>query len=152
MNTPIKNEDQTFLLSKLDGSGSDSEHAAIEKLSHMGNQLPELLSEKYDLAKGWSERSACVYYSIGYARESNAALALGIKALEDKSKQVRYRACMLLAWSLNKEALFTLRRVEGAYTDEESLSDIRAAIDAIENQNSNYFVDRDHTGMITLNV
>lgn len=140
------------LLSRLDGSGSDDEFDAIKELRKLlGNQLPSVLLKKYESAKKWQTRASCVYHSIRYARDTEDAVKLGIKALLDKSKIVRYRACMLLAWSLNEEALPVLKELVPT-ADEETSKDIRAAIDAIENKNSNYFVDRDHSGKATLKI
>lgn len=147
----MKNE-ISILLSKLDGSGSDAEYKAINELKNLGDQLPSLLLEKYKQSKKWGERASCLYHSIRYAKTVDDALKLGIVALNDKSKAVRYRACMLLAYSLKKEAFPALEQAKASMNSEETLKDINAAIDAIEHQNSNYFVDRSHSGKITLNV
>jgi len=140
------------LLNDLDGSGSDKEFYAINELRKLGNELPKLLLERYRTARKWQVRSSCVYHSIRYARSSNDAVELGVLALSDKSQKVRYRACMLLAYSLDKSVLSTLMKIECITSHDETLLDIRAVIDAIENQNSDYFVDRDHTGNVTLRV
>jgi hypothetical protein len=50
---------------------------------------------------------------------------------------------MLLAYSLRRDLLSELR---------EQLNDLEAAIDAIETGNANYFVDRDHSGKMTLTI
>ncbi|MDF2176846.1 hypothetical protein P2G88_01095 [Aliiglaciecola sp. CAU 1673] len=140
------------LLNDLDGSGSDKEFCAINELRKLGNELPKLLLEKYRTARKWQVRSSCVYHSIRYARSSSEAVELGVIALVDKSHAVRYRACMLLAYSLDKSVLSSLKQLENSTSHEETLLDVRAAIDAIENQNSDYFVDRDHSGNMTLRV
>jgi hypothetical protein len=58
---------------------------------------------------------------------------------------------MLLSVSQQRTVLTdlrsALRTAAGA-----SREDILAAIDAIESQNPNYFVDRDHSGKIQLNI
>jgi hypothetical protein len=141
-----------FLLEKLNGSGSDEEYQAVNELRKLGNEFPVYLLRKYRDSKKWKERSSCVHNSTRYAKESPQALELGLEALSDKSKHVRYLACLLLAWSLKKEVLPHLRARLVEETDDETLKDLKAAIDAIENQNSNYFVDRDHSGMVTLRV
>jgi len=140
------------LLDLVDGSGSDKEYEALEKLKEVPEELPALLLQKYQKAKKAKERSACVHNATRYAKDSQAAFELGILALKDKSKHTRHLACLLLAWSLREDALESLHGAEESFIDDETLEDIRAAIDAIENQNSNYFVDRDHSGMMTLNV
>ena len=79
-------------------------------------------------------------------------MQLGVEALADRSRVVRYRACMLLAYSLERSVLPSLKESENSTSQEETLLDIRAAIDAIENQNSDYFVDRNHSGKKFLRV
>jgi hypothetical protein len=46
-----------------------------------------------------------VFHAIRFARVSEAAYSLGLKALADKSYMVRYRACMVLAYSLRTDAI-----------------------------------------------
>ena len=143
------NDPYLDLVKHIDGTGSDVEYGVINELrKKLGNRLPSLLFEKYKSSKQWKIRRSCVYHSIRYARESDDAVRLGIVAIEDKSKVVRYRACMLLAYALKKETIFSLKQAEKKFLDKESLDNFSAAIDAIENQNSNFFVDRGHSGRI----
>jgi len=148
----MKEDDLNYLLNMLDGSGSDQESKAVKSLGEVGNKLPSLLLKKYRSEKKWQARSSCVYHSIRYAKDVDDAFKLGIEAVCDKSKVVRYRACMLLAYSLNRGALLILNTMLSNDKYKESYDDIRAAINSIENQNSNYFVDRDHSGKVTLRV
>lgn len=85
-------------------------------------------------------------------RSAPVAVELGISALKDRSAAVRFAACKLLAVSLDTKAIVPLKDAlcEGKYP--KSAEDIRAALDAIEQQNHNLFLDRDHSGKITLNV
>ncbi len=136
-------------LSCLDGRGSDREYDAVKSLSSLGERFSELLLEKYRCSRKWGERSSCVYHAIKLAISDEAAYQLGMEALRDKSKHVRYRACMLLAVAQNKKALGELR---GLLRNSASSEDAKAAIDAIENHNHHYFIDRNHSGMVTLNV
>ncbi|WP_440904827.1 hypothetical protein ACMZOO_00925 [Catenovulum sp. SX2] len=136
-------------LKLLDGRGTDSEYAAVNKLSSLGDKFPELMLQKYRCSKKWGERASCVYHSIKYAKSSHYAFQLGIEALRDKSKHVRYRACMLLAIAQNHEAVGHLEQV---LNNSDSINDVKAAIDAITNNNHHLFVDREHTGKIKLNV
>lgn len=140
------------LLSKLDGSGNNNEYAALDELHTLGDRLPSLLHEKYKSSRKWSERASCVYHAIGYSRNNEDAVLLGIDALKDKSKVVRYRACMLLAYSLDKQAIHPLQRVITTSTNKETVADAGAALDAILSKNHHYFVDRSHTGKIRLNL
>jgi hypothetical protein len=140
------------LIQMLDGSGSDAEWGAAFKLRDLlGERLPELLLAHYKGAKKWKVRSSCVYHAVRYAKLSEAAISLALLALHDKSKVVRYRACMLLAWSQKSEVLKELHG-ELEKVPEDSKPDLLAAIDAIKSNNANYFVDRDHSGLTTLNI
>lgn len=148
----INDEKLSSLLNKLDGSGSERELGAVAELREMDIDLPALLLEKYRISKRWQIRSSCVYHSIRYARSSRAAVELGIEALLDESKIVRYRACMLLAYSLCIDGLSYLKQIKERTSCLETIANTEAAIDSIENNNSNYFVDREHSGKILLRV
>src|SRR5512145_2286641 len=100
------------LLQRLDGSGSDDEWAAAKELRTFGNALPELLLRKYRAAREWRVRSSCVYHALRYARECEASVTLGREAIRDRSKVVRYRACMLLAYAQRKDSLPDLREAQ----------------------------------------
>lgn len=148
----VENRKLEELLILVDGSGSDKEYEALEKLKEYPKELPSLLLNKYRHAKKAKERNACVHHATRYAKDSQEAFELGIAALTDKSKHTRHLACLLLAWSQREDAVEKLKAAEKVCTHEETLEDIRAAIDAIEHQNSDYFVDRDHSGMVSLNI
>jgi hypothetical protein len=140
------------LLDDLSGNGSDREWEAVHELrKRLSAGFASKLLEKYKSEKSWKARAAFVYHSIRYAKDSDDALTLGILALYDKSKVVRYRAAMLLACSLKTDILVEM---EKALTTIPSSSheDIRAAIDAITHQNQNYFIDRSHSEKIFLNM
>jgi hypothetical protein len=139
------------LLSQLDGSGSDAEWSAVMKLRER-EDFPHLLLEKFRSSRAWKARSSCVYHAVRYARGDADALTIGKEALADKSKVVRYRACMLLAYSQRAEALPVLREALEATEDVEGRADLLAAIDAIESGNHNFFVDREHSGKATLEI
>ena len=135
--------------SKLDGRGSDAEFEAVDVLSKLGLQFPELLRARYLTARKWGERASCVYHSMKYAKVSQSACQLGIEALADRSKHVRYRACMLLALTQNEDAIHSLKKL---LLNPESGPDAAAAICAIEHKNEHYFFDREHSGKLTLNI
>lgn len=139
------------LLDAIDGAGSDGEKNAIKTLSSI-TDLPSILLERYKVAKKWQIRVACVYYAIKYAKSSNDAILLGELAISDRSYVVRYRGCMLLAYAQHKEALGILKAKLSTKPDQATVSDLEAAIDAIENNNHHYFVDRKHTGKMFLNI
>lgn len=148
-----KGEDVTTegLLSQLDGSGSDEEWSAAMRLRER-DDFPHLLLERFRSSRAWKARSSCVYHAVRYARRHPDALTIGKEALADKSKVVRYRACMLLAYSQRTDALPVLRQALKATNDAEGRADLLAAIDAIESGNHNFFVDREHTGKSTLEI
>ena len=131
------------------GRGTDSEYNAVNALKNLGLEFPKLLLAKYRNSKKWGERLSCVYHAAKFALASDDAYELGIEALKDKSKKVRYQACLLLAIAQRPEALGPL---ETLLSDDKSSEDAKAAIDAIKFKNHNYFADRDHSGMVTLNV
>jgi len=112
--------------------------------------MTDLLS-RYSQERLWKRRDDLVYGAIWSARNSEEAVILGVAALSDRATHVRYHACLLLAYSLRTDLLPVLRQrlptIAASNRD-----DLAAAIDAIESQNHNYFVDRDHSGMITLNL
>jgi hypothetical protein len=147
MDTKVVNE----LLGKLDGSGSAAEFAAAARLRELGPGLPRLLLQKFRSARTWQARASSVYHALKYARESDDAVTLGREALRDRSKAVRYRGAMLLACSLRKDLLPELERALESWSGPGE-ADVRAAIDAIENQNQNYFIDREHTGRMVLRI
>ncbi len=148
----IKDEDIHRLLEELDGSGSGREWSAAEELrAGLGARLPRYLLERYRSERKANARSSCVYHAIRYARDSQDAVNLGLEAVRDRSGIVRYRACMLLAYALRKDAVPPLRSALNE-VPETSRADVLAAIDAIESGNHHYFVDRDHSGLVTLNI
>lgn len=148
----MSEESASALLNILDGSGSNDERQAIADLKEANVDFVGMLLDKYNTSSKWQVRASCVYYSIQMARDSKDALKLGIVALKDKSHKVRYRACMLLSYSLDKSALPYLKIELERYSEGNSRNDIQAAIEAIECQNSNYFVDRKRTGKIKFNI
>lgn len=139
-------------LDKLDGSGSASEWEAVEFLRQVaGDEFPNLLLNKFRKARRAGERASCVYHATRYARTSDDAVQIGREALNDRAHAVRYRACLLLAYSQDQGVLADLRAALST-APASSHDDVTAAIDAIESRNHHYFVDRDHSGRIALNV
>lgn len=139
-------------LNQLDGSGSDAEWMAIETLRReAGDRLPGLLLKKYRTASKANTRASCVFHATRYAQTSEEAIQLGREGIFDRSKIVRYQACLLLAYSQRSEVVPDLR-VALSKAPIQSHEDIYAAIDAIESKNHHYFVDREHSGQVTLNI
>lgn len=136
-------------LQALDGRGTEAEWQAVRTLAALGERFPELLLEKYRKSKKWGERASCVYHATKYSRGNAAAYQLGLEALTDRSKYVRYRACLLLSVAQRMEAVSALKEL---LADSDSSDDARAAIDALKHGDQNLFVDRHHSGKIRLNV
>jgi len=88
-----------------------------------------------------------VFYSVRYARIEEGAFRLGIRALNDRATLVRYRACGLLAYSLRRDALPSLRKAL-EHPDPKTTEDAAAAIRAIEARNHHLFRDRDGSGHV----
>lgn len=123
----------------------------FDKVLSLGPAVVPFFAEAYPTAKRWRQRASFLYRSVRYAKESKSARELAVQALADKSREVRYRACMLLAVSQDRQVLPALRATL-SHPDAQTRADVAAAIDAIERRNHNYFVDRGHTGMINLVV
>ncbi len=148
----LATESEQQLLDQLDGRGSDVEWHAVESLrQRVGAGLPGLLLGKYRSSRLAGPRSSCVYHATKYAQVSDDAVQLGLEALQDRSKVVRYRACGLLAYSQRRSLVERLRAYIDAVPDT-SRADLLAAIDALEQGNHHLFVDRDRSGKITWNV
>jgi hypothetical protein len=135
------------LVRQLDTTRVTDTESAWGELRDLGEALLPYLVEAYPSMKRWQGRVALVYYAIPYARTNRAAFELGLAALTDRATLVRYRACMLLAYSLDPEAIPSLERLL-SHPDAKTVDDARAAIDAIEFQNHHYFLDRHHTGRL----
>jgi hypothetical protein len=147
-----KNPILKTLLSAIDGAGSDEEYAAIRQLRiETGEDFPKLMLGHYNCSKIRGVRAACIFFSFPYARLSPYAKKMGIKGISDSSKVVRYRAFQLLAYSQDKNLLNEMERLRPSIA-KESLPDFDAAVDAISNQNQNYFKDREHTGKIFMEL
>lgn len=133
------------LIDRLDGSGSaDSWDAARQLHVELGADLPRYLLARYQTNKRWGARSSYLYHSVRYASTSAAAIELALCGVLDRSKAVRYRACMLLACSRRKDLVPALEAL-AEKVPANTKADLMAAIDAIESENHNYFVDRDHS-------
>ena len=132
-------------VSRLETTKSLEAEAAWAELRPLGIEVVRYLAEAYPKMKKWQGRISLVFHSIRYAKDSEDAFQLGIKALNDRATLVRYRACGLLAYSQRKEAITHLKKLL-KHEDNETVADAKAAIDAIKKRNHHYFIDRDHSG------
>jgi hypothetical protein len=133
------------LVAKLETKKTLDAEAAWSELKPLGEAVVPYLAEGYSRMKMAEGRLNCVFHSLRYGRCSEAAFRLGVAALRDRAAFVRYRACGLLAYSLRRDALPHLRALL-SHSDDKTVENARAAIDAIESQNHHYFCDRDHSG------
>lgn len=142
------------VLDQIDGTRSETDRAAIKRLKSLalGAELPTYLRQKYHKETKKNARMACLLLSLQYARDSEEAYKLGIDALDDRYKDVVGLAGCLLAISLRKEALPVLSRFAEEAKVEECKDYALRAIDAIEHQNSHYYLDVEHTGKAFLRV
>jgi len=126
-------------------AGTSSAETAWEALRVLGADVAPYLLEAYPRARRWQGRTALVFHAIRFARVSEAAYALGQQALRDKSYMARYRACMVLAYSLRADAIPALSALL-EHIDTRTREDAARAIDAIQHGNHHYFVDTSHSG------
>jgi len=152
----LKNLDELIvddLLIILDGSGSFIERNTLKDLASRGEPVPQYLYKCFLISKKAKIRAQCIFYQFSFAQDGNKyALATGIRGLDDRAKIVRYNACKLLAYAQDKSTLVHLKNAKSSEKNSDIVSHIMASIDAIEEGNHNWFVDRDHSGLITMEV
>lgn len=139
-----------IMVGEYEAKSSYGTEPYYKEIKSLGESVLPFFIEAYPKAKRWKQRASYLYRAISYARDSALSVELALMALQDRSKEVRYRACMLLACSQNVNALSNLNLVLKSVS-KESAADIMATIDAIESKNHNYFVDRNHSGKVFLN-
>ena len=122
-----------------------SAEASWQVLRALGADVAPYLLEAYPTARRWQGRTAIVFHAIRFARSSEAAYELGLRALGDKSYMVRYRACMVLAYALREDAIPALAALQ-EHADARTREDATRALDAIHHRNHHYFVDHRHSG------
>jgi hypothetical protein len=141
----MKEDEIRAAVAEMDTANNLQKENAWLRIRDLGQAVVPYLAEAYPRFKKWQGRVALVFHLIRFGRSSDVAYQLGLAALRDRSTMVRYRGCGLLAYSLRRDALPHLEELL-ANTDEKTVADSRAAIDAIMNQNHHYFQDRNHSG------
>ena len=139
------------LVQQFDTTSTVEIDAAWEELRELGEAVAPYLAEVYPRMRRWQGRAALLYHSTPHARTNRAVFELGLAALSDRATPVRYRACGLLAYSLNAEAIPALEQLL-CRPDAKTVEDATAALDAIRHQNHHYYLDRGHTGMVRWEV
>lgn len=132
-------------------SWREQEQRWHECLHELGSRVVPYLLEFYPEARHWLTRAHLVNRATPYARTTEDAFQLGLRACADRSTHVRYRACELLAYAQRDEALPVLERLR-THPDPRTVADADAAIDAIRSQNHHWWRDRDHCGRVFLFV
>jgi hypothetical protein len=133
------------LVKSLDTTSASDQEVAWAQLRPLGVDVVPFLADAYDSTKKAQGRMALTFHAIRYARISQSAFELGIRALNDKATLVRYRACGICAYSLRADAIPHLKELL-KHLDAKTAQDAAAAIDAIKRKNHHYFVDRSHSG------
>lgn len=128
-------------ISKLDAPDWDANEAVWPIMKPLGVQVVPFLLESYSDFRHWQGRVCLVHHAARFSRISEESFRLGLAATSDRSKRVRFSACLLLAYSLRRSALEYLRPLLD-FSDTETVENARAAITAIEMQNHHLFKDR----------
>jgi len=113
----------------------------------MGDDLLALFAEAFPRIRKSEGRASIMRYVGRFSRESEVAFRMGTIAARDRAYAVRHYGCALLAYSQRPDALPILLSLL-KHADRRTVEDARAAIDAIESKNHNFFKDRDHSGKI----
>lgn len=121
--------------------------AAWEMAHSMGDDLLALLVEAFPQIRKSEGRASIMRYVGKFSRENEVVFGMGIVAVQDRSYAVRHYGCALLAYSLRNEALPTLSALL-KHSDQRTVADARAAMDAVKSKNHYFFMDRDHSGKI----
>jgi hypothetical protein len=129
------------LIDRLDSKSAFQQEEAWLVIRPHGAALMHGFKNAYARFRKSEGRVALVFYATSFARVSEDAFALGVAALNDRSKIVRNRACGLLAYSLRADALGPLH--DAARDSDESVrQSAKAATTAIKARNHHLFVDR----------
>jgi hypothetical protein len=107
------------LVKSLDTTSAGDQEAACAQLRPLGVDVVPFLADAYGSTKKAQGRVALAFHAIRYARISQTAFELGIRALKELLK----------------------------HSDAKTVEDAAAAIDAIKRKNHHYFVDRSHSDM-----
>ncbi|HEY1584735.1 MAG TPA: hypothetical protein VGH63_03550 [Polyangia bacterium] len=82
------------------------------RLGQFRREIVPLVARAFATTKHAQGRESHLYYVTPYASFDDATVELGVRALADARKEVRYRACGLLARSGRKEVVADLRKIK----------------------------------------
>ncbi|GAA4642729.1 hypothetical protein GCM10023115_07230 [Pontixanthobacter gangjinensis] len=148
----MRREQISAAVAALDVREVESQEMAWAQLRPLGFGVVPYLLDAYSTFRTWQGRCALMYYSTRYSRQSPSALGLGLLGLSDRSYMVRYRACGLLAYALNKEAVPALEQLAECEGRDLVLTSAKAAMNAIKAGNHNLFVDQRLSGQSSWTV
>ncbi|HBI44036.1 MAG TPA: hypothetical protein DDY78_14470 [Planctomycetales bacterium] len=143
----MEDDEIRVLVASFDTKDKAARHAAWQQLRDLGDRVLAFFEEFFPFAKRHEARRDMAFHSIRYARTNNIAFRIGLAAIADRSSIVRYRGCCILAYSLSRDAVPALEGLLG-HSDKKTAEDARAVIDAIQNRNHHYFIDRKHSGQM----
>jgi len=145
-----ESEAMQLALAVGNGTGQHAE-AAWVSLRLIGEAAVEYLVRAYAESNRGEGRAALVFHCMRWADRSNAAFNLAIRALSDRSRSVRYRACMLLALAQRLDALTALEPAL-SHPDQMTVADAQAAVNAIKAGSPVLFIDRNGSGRVQWEV
>jgi hypothetical protein len=134
------------LVRDLDTRSAEEHDRAWQYLKTLGADVVPFFVEFFPDARTLDGRVGLLLHALPYARESDAAVRLGIIALRDPSRTVRHHACGLLAYAQHAAAIPSLRELL-AHREPRTRADARAALDAIAERNHHIYIDRERLGI-----
>lgn len=114
------------LLQRTDSSDQRQSYVAWCELGAHRQEIVPLVAEAYASAKQPLGRESHIYYVTPFARFDDHTVELGVHALHDPRKEVRYRACGLLAHSRRTETVAELQKLERGASKEPARRAIKA--------------------------
>ena len=139
------------LISKLDCKNWGDVEDAREALIPLGRDIFPVALEIFPELRGYKARKSLVYTAMKFALIEPDAVKLALDALQDKSGAVRYQACMLLAVAGRYDTIAHLEYLL-EHKSSKTREDAQAAINAINANNQDLFLDRDGWGRLHLNI
>ena len=135
------------VLEKLD-QRSESEAGGNDLRLKKKYGLKKLVSvyvEAFPQIKNWAGRMHIMYSLPQFARSDKQVVEVARFGLNDRSRIVRYYACQVLAYSLDRESIPFLEAILD-HADEKTRGYAADAIKAITKQNHHLWMDPNETG------
>jgi hypothetical protein len=142
-NTLVAPLDRSFFAD--DGPRVWQEEALRRALVDAGEDFYDYIVRTFPHTKPASVRAAILSYLFGDSRHDRRVIDIAALALNDRSRNVRFNAYALLAYSGRSECISMLRLAR-ANADTTDCIDIDAAMVALEKGNHTFFLDRRQLG------